>query len=581
MPNTPNSAMNLKAKILDARVLEQVKASEFFDLYSRSYATENLDLVGRWLGRTQEDEDWARLVTAMLSRNDYVIRVAAAEGLAARIIHQIQDSKTTYTQKEDAIQELEDHLSNSDVNRQEMACYALVSVAECLLVGERRHNLALNLLKRLESLILRIAKPDTAQNKEPSKHYYFYRSALGDLLLRLCAAGKDGMDLIRKLSKDNGLRSVWRCPWEHTQLDVKFLAVTAADLFPTGSLPTDFPKPTPVEMAWHEEHKESAKQIMEEMSRNGEEDLRNALVRVFLVVGLTGDKVDTEGELTQEDFRILENWLDKKWKEPDSPVRKLLYVLYRHPLWSVTEKVAGTLETFASTYRWRARIGDLVSTMLVDRNKVLDDRRQQPSTVEPLQIHDWQIDYGVAETTFLLRNVDKRMYDENCILVKKNGVRLFDLAVQRYFRHEVSRVRANCAENFVADLIDEFEIGGESPDLEGLIRRIGDSVPSGCKHAWTSVIEHWLKDSDCWVLEHVFRLFSVLVSIKSPSVELDQWLKDRNETFKSYPHCLLTIVQSHFPDQPWYNLERATFLEYIERAKVDPMLKQYPFASTT
>jgi hypothetical protein len=64
-------------------------------------------------------------------------------------------------------------------------------------------------------------------------------------------------------------------------------------------------------------------------------------------------------------------------------------------------------------------------------------------------------------------------------------------------------------------------------------------------------IRRWLRDEDCWVLEHVFRLF--------------QALHNRHVDFK---WLVSEGVSPLFADNPaWYMLDREAFLRHIEVRK--------------
>jgi hypothetical protein len=64
-------------------------------------------------------------------------------------------------------------------------------------------------------------------------------------------------------------------------------------------------------------------------------------------------------------------------------------------------------------------------------------------------------------------------------------------------------------------------------------------------------IGYWLRDEDCWVLEHVFRLVRQLEARGSDLSILFGW-----------------GVSRLFADEPnWYRLDRESFLQHIESRK--------------
>ena len=68
---------------------------------------------------------------------------------------------------------------------------------------------------------------------------------------------------------------------------------------------------------------------------------------------------------------------------------------------------------------------------------------------------------------------------------------LFSDAVKRFYKEDESLLRGNCAENLAAWIL-ETENQDERAELLDKFRE---------------QIEFWLKDDDCWVLDHMYRLF--------------------------------------------------------------------------
>jgi hypothetical protein len=183
-------------------------------------------------------------------------------------------------------------------------------------------------------------------------------------------------------------------------------------------------------------------------------------------------------------------------------LRDLMWLFFAHPCWSVGEAAAAVLTSLVSADRRHLAI---VDELLKDRN--------------------WRVQLGANEAAFQLRNIKPELFKD---------------AVHRFHGNHPDagpfncKIRGLCAENLISvilspgrgrrDLIKEFE----------------------------QEIRFWLRDEDCWVLEHVYRLFEVLHKRR---VDFSWLLSDG--------------VSRLFEDSPaWYQLGRAEFLRHIERRKI-------------
>ena len=89
---------------------------------------------------------------------------------------------------------------------------------------------------------------------------------------------------------------------------------------------------------------------------------------------------------------------------------------------------------------------------------------------------NWRVRFGAIEAAFQLAEIDR--------------MTLFGAAVRRFFADDNSRVRALCAENLISYMLER------SPALrESFLAEFREPIA------------RWLCDDDCWVLEHIFRLF--------------------------------------------------------------------------
>ena len=530
-PKNARQAVALTQRRLNGEHLDRIGSHKLMSLFSDSYATDDLQMVVRWIFRSAPSQ-LGSLVDEMLAKNDFVIRWAIAEGTADRFAIQIasDDHRLDF-------RELYQLLTASDINRVELGCYSVASVAERFLADPvYRGRLGKRGVTSTRALIRQVAKLDL----------YFARSALGDLLLRLQMLGLYGQQVVRELTQDDSLRAVFRCHWEHTQLDTKYVLAT-------GTIDSNSPAIVGIQRDpsdWHVRQSQRGQKRMAELKKDSP-PLYHSLLREMQVVGCGFESIQrSESDLTSD----LSIWASKRFNIDPSgkPVRTLFETLFLHPLWSMGEKAANLVKTLATSSHLQTRIIDLETRMLVKRRK---DR-----------MDDWRIDFCVAEVTFLLRSIEEWKESGS-----SRGNRMFDQALQTYYNHPISRVRANLAENYVADLMELNGFGSQSESGECLE---GEWVTRLCNRQSTKMIDHWLRDSDCWVLEHLYRLFQILNSIKVKSPKLKAWLKNRLARLKAidsvHGPCILSMIQSLVEEQGmsvWAELDRRTFVEFMEVAK--------------
>lgn len=178
---------------------------------------------------------------------------------------------------------------------------------------------------------------------------------------------------------------------------------------------------------------------------------------------------------------------------PDPHV--VLWLLFVHPLWSVIESAASVLAEMV-------RRGDAPIATVTDL----------------FESDDWR--YGAIETSYQLRDFD--------------NMASFTDAVHRFYADESCEVRGLCAENIIAEILN---LGTEERT-----RRLRE---------FEIEIRAWLKDEDCWVLEHLYRLFSELHRSRFDV----RWLVSEG-------------VSRLFEDgTEWYALSREEFLRHIEAKK--------------
>ncbi len=175
---------------------------------------------------------------------------------------------------------------------------------------------------------------------------------------------------------------------------------------------------------------------------------------------------------------------------------KIIRLLFAHPLWDVAEDAASVLSDMSPE----------IATPVIE--ELLEDKC-------------WRLRYGAIEAAFGIRYVDDYV--------------LFTKAVRSCYDHPNCRVRALCVENLTAQILAcESEERGR-----------------WCAN-FAAEIKAWLKDEDCWVLEHIYRLFRQLDERGDDYQPL--WTDGVSRLFENCPN--------------WYRMKRADFLRSIEAAKI-------------
>jgi TIR domain/NB-ARC domain len=183
-------------------------------------------------------------------------------------------------------------------------------------------------------------------------------------------------------------------------------------------------------------------------------------------------------------------------------------LLFAHPVWSVAETVASVL---AELVRRKNAPISVVTDLFDDRV--------------------WRTRFGAIETSYQLREHD--------------DMASFTTAVHRFHADASSKIRGLCAENLFAEIIN---LGGKKR-----ARRIQEFEPE---------IRIWLKDEDCWVLEHIYRFFNAL-----------------HKSRFDVRGLLSAGVSRLLDDKPeWYALGREEFLRHIE-ARKQKILSDKPIPS--
>jgi hypothetical protein len=179
-----------------------------------------------------------------------------------------------------------------------------------------------------------------------------------------------------------------------------------------------------------------------------------------------------------------------------SDLLELMRLFFAHPIWAVAEAAATVLSQIAQEDPQHLQI---ISRLLSDDN--------------------WRVRFGANEAAFAVRHVNRAVFCN---------------AVHRFYDDPNCKIRGLCAENLGSVILNS---GGQSRER--------------WLHEFEDEVRYWLHDTDCWVLEHVFRLFHTL---EKRGVNL-KWLLP-----KQSPPLLEGQPQ-------WYRLDREPFLRHIEQQK--------------
>jgi hypothetical protein len=177
-------------------------------------------------------------------------------------------------------------------------------------------------------------------------------------------------------------------------------------------------------------------------------------------------------------------------------MREIMRLLFAHPIWAVAEAAATMLSLLVAKDNKLIRIvGDLFENA------------------------NWRVRYGACETAFIL----SRKYPE-----------VFYDSVRRFYNDPNCKIRGLCAENLFSHVLNTSRDARQDRIRE-----------------FEKEIHYWLADEDCWVLEHVFRVFHTL-DRRHVDVEI------------FFPPKLSRLLAGA---EKWYQLERGQFLLHIERRK--------------
>jgi hypothetical protein len=253
--------------------------------------------------------------------------------------------------------------------------------------------------------------------------------------------------------------------------------------------------------------------LLKTLNNSNYEKLNQQDINPNFIISILRSKLISHIPAVEDNFCILKNFyilssnLDEISKyialHKDSvEMLSLFELLFMHPHWKVAEEAAAVLATL---YQSDAHFIDIYNHLFINNN--------------------WRINYGVAEAAFLARSYDKNF--------------LFYRAVDTFYNSPHPLLRGNCVENLVALLLSS-----SSEERYFIFSK------------YTDILKYWLNDSDCWVLDHLHRLYNNLY-VNETMDPLIQDILDSNN------NKLFNIDNN----TSWYHLSRDEFLLHIEKIK--------------
>ena len=187
-------------------------------------------------------------------------------------------------------------------------------------------------------------------------------------------------------------------------------------------------------------------------------------------------------------------------------------LFFGHPIWSVAEAAATTLSAL----------------ILEDKDKQAD--RLAIIAALLADASNWRVQFGANEAAFAVRHADEE---------------LFFKSVETHFAHRICKIRGLCAENLISLLLNSSK-----PKRSDLMYRFRAQITA------------WVSDQDCWVLEHVYRLYNTLE--KRAAIAETQDVKGCDLSAATLSRDSLLLKDR----QDWWKISRDDFLRHIEKVKV-------------
>jgi hypothetical protein len=263
---------------------------------------------------------------------------------------------------------------------------------------------------------------------------YAGRSALGDLLLNLVFQKRFDIAAVNS-------SLFWEPIWDHNRIDVWDLKAAVPFLAGASNPPDGADAGTKVAFANFRRTAKMQQDLLDESAIKALAGIYR-LVKDFFKLGGKPKRISRA----------------QKQLEDSPHLTQLMRLFFSHPLWNVAEVAASVLQAM-----------------------IQKDPGRQAIVFELFDDPYWRVRFGAIETAYQHAEMDRNA--------------LFGAAVKRFHSDANSRVRALCAENLIAYILERPAIRRKQLLAE-----------------FREAIDAWIKDDDAWVLEHVFRLLTKLAA---------------------------------------------------------------------
>lgn len=334
------------------------------------------------------------------------------------------------------------------------------------------------------------------------------RSILGDLMLNLVYQKKTPTALLPPTGEN--LR-FWAPVWDFIAYDVNAIIATEYVNDRPGQLSANDRAQVHEEYDYRRGLDAQRATLLE----NGErlpEPIRKIVENYY---GIGVDPTQMDGRDAAEAFKALAAAPDldaePRWNRL---LTRVLCLLFGHPLWSVAEAAAAVVARIYSA-----------ACEAEDDGARADCHGPIVELLAPGL--PWRVRFGAVETAFQIR------------LHETPKMKTFSDGVRAFYGDPSSKLRGLCAENLLSVMLNANN--QNRMQLEEKFER---------------EIRFWLKDEDCWVLEHVHRYFNALAR------------RGEDAIGKTMATALETDASRLCEGlDTWWQAKRETFLSHIEERK--------------
>ena len=479
---TTKNELDLTPAVL--RALEPVDQQILFELVKDSGATEIIDNVLWWIGRTQLDHDqWLALIEQIQDKDEWVLRFGAARGQAARY-KRLTDPKENLSEKERkwAKEEIEFLLNHEDLDYQELGATAVGEIAKTQ-----------QLSPQVKTWLKQLSASDL----------YFCQVILGDLMIHLMMSNAPSTRMVLELlDKEKIIEPFWNPIWKMTRQDViRVLTLNEDKKIPWNSRRTRF-------------------EAKVKLAIDAFNVRKNEIGKFEVLAGSSGPllaKILQKPEISSADQEEIIDWLKNvDTNQGISLAIQFLHLVFTHTSWRVLEKGSSIISEFeAQSHNQElclAILDGLIDSLGAASLNALDPTGR--------------VIYGTAEACYATKHFAGERQFEGETMPR------LDYFILNYFKHPNCEVRGLLLENVYLLVREEIEnqSANTCPDVTSLLMK------------YEKPIRRWLHDPDIWVLEHVYQLFQILRENTSKDCILDIWYGNALDHVRKKENCMLSLI---------------------------------------